>query len=183
MSTYKGIDDCTDTILDFIRGGVPEHRSGEAWGNYSAWFGHPKSTVDFSLMSLDQVYAFQAKMLRKDPCSSAVGGYQFLRRTLQGLQKANNLSGGALFTPKLQDEFAVALMVGRGYTAWWRGGMTDAEFAHGLSVEWASLPDPQNGGKSHYDGDGLNSTDTTLEKVYAMLRKAAASKPKPKEAA
>ncbi len=172
MSTYKGIDDCTDTILDFIRGGVPEHPSGEAAGNYNAYFGHTKSTVDFSLMSLAQVYAFQAKMLRRDERSSAVGGYQFLRRTLQGLQHSNSLPGSTLFTPEIQDSFAVDLMVGRGYKAWWRGGMNDSEFAHGLSVEWASLPDPEHGGRSHYDGDGVNSTDTTLEKVYAMLRKA-----------
>ncbi len=178
MSTYKGVDDCTDTILDFIRGGVPEHPSGEAGGNYNAYFGHTRSTVDFGLMSLDHVYLFQAEMLRRDPRSTAVGGYQFLRRTLKGLQKAKSLPGSTLFTPRLQDDFAIALMVGRGYKAWWRGGMTDAEFAHGLSVEWASLPDPMNMGKSHYDGDGVNSTDTTLNAVYAMLRKAAASKPK-----
>ncbi len=179
MSTYKGIDDCTDTILDFIRGGVPEHPSGEAAGNYNAYFGHVKSTITFAMMSLDQVYTFQAKMLQSDSRSTAVGGYQFLRRTLQGLQKAQNLPGSTLFTPRLQDDFAIALMVGRGYKAWWRpGGFTNFDFAHGLSVEWASLPDPLNGGRSHYDGDGVNSTDTTLEKVYAMLRKAAASKPK-----
>ncbi len=176
MSTYKGKDDCTDTILDFIRGGVPEHKSGEAGGNYNAYFGHVKSSADFSVMTLDEVYAFQEDMLKTDPRSSAIGGYQFLRRTLQGLQKALSLPGSARFTPELQDRMAVELMIGRGYTAWWRGAMEDSEFAHNLAAEWASLPDPLNGGKSKYDGDGVNSTDTTLTAVYAMLRRAAGLK-------
>jgi hypothetical protein len=176
MSTFKGSDNCTDTILDFIRGGVPEHKSGEAGGNYNAYFGHVHATGDLGLMTLDQVYAFQAWMLSRDPRSSAVGGYQFLRRTLQSLQKAMSLPGTTLFTPALQDRMAVSLMVGRGYKAWWRGGMHDAEFAHGLAAEWASLPDPLNGGRSKYDGDGVNSTDTTLDAVYSMLRRAAALK-------
>lgn len=176
MSTYKGKDDCTDTILDFIRGGVPEHKSGEAGGNYNAYFGHSKSTVNLSTMSLDLIYVRQSVMLQHDPRSSAIGGYQFLRSTLKGLQKAKSLPGSTLFTPELQDQFAVTLMIGRGYKAWWRGAMSDAEFAHGLASEWASLPDPENGGKSKYDGDGVNSTDTTLTTFYAMLRRAATLK-------
>ena len=177
MSTYAGEDNCTDTILDFIRGGTPDHPSGEAGGNYNAYFGHVNSTVALTSMSLDSIYAFQSDMLRRDRRSSAVGGYQFLRRTLRGLQARKRLSSTTIFTERLQDELAVALLVGRGYPAWWRGSLINAHFAHNISLEWASLPDPLNGGRSAYDGDGLNSTDTTLDAVYTMLDRARTLKP------
>lgn len=177
MSTYKGVDDCTDTILDFIRGGTPDHPSGEAGGNYNAYFGHVRSTVMLTEKTLDQIYQFQGEMLLNDPRSTAVGGYQFLRRTLRGLQQRKGLPGSALFSARLQDELAVVLLVGRGYSAWWRGVLSAEDFAHGMALEWASLPDPFNGGRSAYDGDGVNSTDTTLAKVYAMLSRAYNVKP------
>jgi muramidase (phage lysozyme) len=172
LTSYKGTDDCTDTILDFIAGGVPGNPSGETQGNYNAYFGHVHATEDLSKYDLDGIYEFQAAMLAKDPRSSAIGRYQFLKKTLQALQAAAQLPGSTPFTPELQDKLALALMVGRGYKRWWNGEMSDSEFATGLSCEWASLPDPAKGGRSHYAGDGLNSNSTATEHVLAMLQQA-----------
>lgn len=177
MSTYAGTDDCTDIILDFIAGGYwgdeLGNPVGESDGNYCAYFGHVESTVDLCAMSLAEIYRFQDSMLEEDPRSTAIGRYQFLKGTLQGLQ--GELPASTLFTEELQDQFAVELLVRRGYSDWWRGDLSDEDFAHALSYEWASLPDPQNGGKSHYDGDSAgNHASTTLECVYEMLRRAGA---------
>jgi len=175
MSTYAGTDDCTDIILDFIAGGhwgdELGNPIGESNGNYNAYFGHVDSTVDLCAMSLAEIYRFQDDMLKEDPRSTAIGRYQFLRGTLQGLQ--GELPASTLFTEELQDQFAVELLVRRGYSEWWKDRLTARQFAHNLSCEWASLPDPFNEGKSHYDGDDAgNHASTTLDCVYVMLDRA-----------
>jgi hypothetical protein len=180
---FKDTDPCTDIILDFIAGGLwgdmLGNPIGESNGNYNAFFGHPSSTRDFSPYTLDYIYAFQGGMLKTDPRSTALGRYQFLRKTLKALQGKHALPGSTLFTPELQDGFAVDLLVGRSYKAWWRGAITDAEFAVNLSLEWASLPDPDNAGRSAYDGDVAgNHASTTLGHVYDMLERARAAQKK-----
>ena len=188
MSTYAGTDNCTDIILDFIAGGAwgdeLGNPIGESNGNYDAYFGRIVGPHIFETYTLDQIYVFQAQMLRRDPRSTAIGRYQFLRRTLQALQQKRGLPGSTLFTHRLQDEFAVDLLIGRGYPAWWRGQLSDPEFAHNLALEWASLPDPRNYGKSAYDGDSAgNHASVALDKlgpdndVYDMLRRARAARP------
>lgn len=189
MSTYANSDPCTDIILDFIAGGLWGDRLGnpigESNGNYNAYFGHVTGPYDFATYTLDRVYGFQSQMLKNDPRSTALGRYQFLRRTLQMLQAKHALPGSTLFTPELQDRFGVDLLIGRGYPAWWTGRLTDPEFAHNLSLEWASLPDPRNYGKSAYDREpgSLNHASVPLDKlgpdndVYDMLSKARAVKP------
>jgi hypothetical protein len=58
------------------------------------------------------------------------------------------------------------------YRRWYKKEVDDERFAHNLSLEWASLPDPFLGGKSHYDGVGPNHAGTSLKVVYSMLEKA-----------
>jgi hypothetical protein len=179
MSTYAGSDDCTDIVLDFIAGGYWGDQLGnpvgESDGNYNAYFGHVDSTVDLCGMMLAEIYRFQDDMLEDDPRSTAAGRYQFLKGTLQNLQRQNQLSSTELFAEELQDRLAVDLLVGRGYSRWWTGDLSDEDFAHNISMEWASLPDPFNDGKSHYDGDAVgNHASTTLDCVYEMLRRARA---------
>lgn len=177
MSTIRN-DGCTDAVLDFIAGGVPGNRNGESCGNYNAVIGAPRSRDDLSARTVNGIYALQDYLLSIGRPSTAVGRYQIIRSTLETLQDALDLSGNELFTPALQDRLAVALLVDCGYRQWWRGTIDDAEFAHRLSLEWASLPDPKNGGRSHYDGDAAgNHAGTTLAAVYAMLRAARAAKP------
>lgn len=175
------IDPCTCMILDFIAGGpnIPANPIGESKGNYNAYFGHADSTKDLSQMSLATIYAFQDAIYRQNGVSTAIGRYQFLKGTLQDLAKAKKLPPSTLFTPELQDDLAVALLVRRGYSDWWKGEMDDASFANGLSQEWASLPSPEKGGRSYYDGEAGNHASTTLKAVYAMLAEARKLKDQP----
>lgn len=177
MSTLKSSDRCTDIILDFIAGGVDGNPSGESAGNYNAVIGNAKAHDDLGQKTLTDIYRLMDERLAAGMPSTAIGRYQIIRHTLQTLVAGLGLGRNAFFTPALQDQLAVRLLVGRGYPAWWRGHMTDQEFAHGLSCEWASLPDPERGGKSHYDGVGPNHASTSLNKAYGMLARARAEIP------
>lgn len=177
MSTYRDSDPATDIILDFIAGGVPSNPSGESEGNYNAVIGDIHAGADLAQMTIDDIYDLQARLLIKGRPSTAVGRYQIIRKTLRAMQAKMGLASDAHFTHELQDLLAVKLMVGRGYQVWWRGRMSDNAFAHALSMEWASLPDPLHGGRSYYDGDSAgNHASTTVAAVIAMLRRARAAK-------
>lgn len=157
--TYKTSDPATDHLLDFIAGGVPTNPSGESCGNYNATFGDPngKTYGDLSKKTLAQIYEMQTEMVNKNGVSSATGRYQALKGTLEEYQERQGLKDNALFTQQLQDEFGVTKMADRGYSKWWHAEINDDEFMHRLSCEWASLPDPYNNGKSHYDGDSAGN--------------------------
>lgn len=179
MSSYVTTDPCTNLVLDFIAGGVPGNPMGESRGNYNAVFADIDAADDLGRYTLAEITGpVMDRVLRNGRNrSTATGRYQFLRRTLKSLAARRGLAGATLFTPELQDLLAVDLLVGRAYKAWWRTSISHAEFAHNISMEWASLPDPRNGGRSFYDGDGLNHASTSLAAVYDMLRRARAIKP------
>jgi muramidase (phage lysozyme) len=178
VSTLLSSDPCTDIILDFIAGGVPDNQSGESAGNYNATIGDIEGRTygDLSVRSLADIYSCMDDMIARGLPSTATGRYQIIRRTMQSLQAHFALPGSTLFSLALQDTFAVRLLVGRGYPAWWRHHLTDIEFAHGISCEWASLPDPERSGSagrtSHYDGVGANHASTTVGHVLDMLTRA-----------
>jgi len=174
-ATFKTLDPCTNHLLDFIAGGVPTNKYGESAGNYDAIFGDIEGNTygDLSQKTLTQIYDMQTEMVAKNGVSSATGRYQALKSTLQEYQDRKKLPGGALFTPIMQDDFGLTKMKDRGYSEWKSNAIGDDEFMHRLSCEWASLPDPYNGGKSHYDGDSAgNHASTTLAHFRDALRTA-----------
>ena len=173
--TFHQIDKATDHLLDFIAGGVPTNKYGESGGCYNATFGDMDGSVygELSQKTLTEIYQMQDNMVAVNKVSSATGRYQALKSTLKEYQDRKKLPNGALFSPVMQDDFGLTKMKDRGYAAWRDGTISDDEFMHRLSCEWASLPDPYNGGKSHYDGDSAgNHASTTLEHFRAALRTA-----------
>ncbi len=169
MSTYSASDPCTNLILDFIAGGVADNPGGESGGSYDALIGNAHSSRDLSLLTLNEIANLQRQLVNNGEPSSAVGRYQIIEHTLDALRDELALTGEEMFTPEVQDRLAVQLLVGRAYKSWWRSEINNVTFAHGLSCEWASLPDPRAGGRSHYDGVGPNHASTTLTAVYSML--------------
>jgi len=172
-ATFKTLDPCTNHLLDFIAGGVPTNQYGESGGCYDATFGDIDGDVygDLSQKTLSQIYKMQDQMYAENGISTATGRYQALKGTLQEYQDRKKLPNDALFSPVMQDDFGLTKMKDRGYAEWKSGTIGDDEFMHRLSCEWASLPDPYNGGKSHYDGDlAGNHASTTLEHFRAALK-------------
>ena len=135
---FLGNDASTGLLLSLIR----RH---EAAGNYNAVFGQPKASRDLSDYSVDQILAQQVAARRRGAPSTAIGGYQFIYKTLRSLKDDMGLSGSERFTPELQDCMAVQLLKRRGWDTFRAGNMSKRQFAFRLSQEWASLPNPTPG--------------------------------------
>jgi muramidase (phage lysozyme) len=122
-------------------------------------------------MTVDEVLAWQKESTDAGSKSSASGQYQIIRKTLAGLKTKLELDGSELFDKAMQDRMGLSLMEGRGLEDWRSGKITDEQFCLNLSKEWAAIPVPSgpNEGKSFYDGDGLNSAQTSADMMLGVL--------------
>lgn len=175
MSTYKGKDDCTDTVLEL----VTERESA----NYNTVIGHMNGLpgIELADLTIKQIYGLMDGLLNgrygKRMPSTAMGKYQILRKTMKNLVEILKYNIETVkFTPEVQDRMGLELLKIRGYQKWYLGKLGNIEFAHRLSCEWASLPDPYNGGRSHYDGIAGNHAGMTLKHLYDGLDRAKALK-------
>lgn len=154
-------------LLDSIASG----ESGSA--GYDAVYGGSKVKPDkpVSDMTVDEVLAFQQKMLKAGSASTAVGRYQFLSKTLQGLVKDGVVSGGDKFDQKTQDKLATALLnQGKNNLKDYQAGkVTGAQFQDHVAGIWASVKN--SSGKGTYDGDGLNAGSTSGASIIAAAGK------------
>lgn len=144
----------------------------ESNGNYNAYFGNAGNTsVHFTAMTIRQVLDWQADYIAKGSPSSAVGRYQFLNTTLEGLVKEHNIGTGQVFNEATQDTLAALLVQRRGGEAYINHQISKQDFAANLAKEWASLPmmvgdHPE---KSYYQADGLNKALATPQQVLAAV--------------
>ena len=154
---------------------------GESKGNYNAYYGNATNAdIDFTIMSVGEVLAWQNDYVAQGHPSSAVGKYQFINATLQGLVSELGVSYDDKFDEVLQDRLAVRLLERRGVHDYVRGKITREQLAHNLSKEWAALPKVigDNPESSYYDGDGLNKVQISIDEVFvaiANLRRPASS--------
>jgi muramidase (phage lysozyme) len=145
----------------------------EAQGNYNAFFGNARNQdVKFTEMKVKDVRAWQERFVANGSESSAVGKYQIIRSTMDGLIKNLNLTGDELFDEALQDRMAGSLADGRGYSKWKAGKISDEKFANNLAKEWASFPvvGGKGHGRSYYAGDGLNKSLISPDAVLEALK-------------
>jgi conjugal transfer mating pair stabilization protein TraG len=150
------------SLLDLIA--APESR-----GNYNAWYGDAaQNRVDLSSFTVDQVRDLQADLVRANG-GSAIGRYQLLDDTLDGLVERLGLNGNERFSPALQDRLALQLAQDAGMEDWIAGRISDERFAENLSQVWAGLPrDGLN--ESYYAGIQGNRATVDWNTVMASLR-------------
>lgn len=152
----------------------------ESNNNYNAFYGAAGNTnnPDFGSMNVDQVLQWQRNFVRSGSPSSAVGCFQFIRKTLNGLKKQGYVSGGDLMNKASQDALAIALMQQRRLGKYISGAISSEDFALQLAKEWASLPVPRDvrrgsrtvrRGQSYYAGDGLNKALVSVEAFIAAV--------------
>jgi conjugal transfer mating pair stabilization protein TraG len=141
----------------------------ESHGNYNAWYGNAyQDRVDLAGLTVDQVRGLQADLVRSTG-GSAVGRYQLLDDTLDGLVDRMGLTGHEHFTPVLQDRMALQLAGDAGMEDWIRGRTSDEHFARNLSQVWAALPrDVSN--RSQYEGIQGNRALVDWTSVIVSLR-------------
>lgn len=144
----------------------------ESNGNYNAYFGKPNNdSVDFTAMSVADVLEWQAEFVAQGNPSSAVGRYQIINTTLEGLVRELEIDTTKKFDKNMQDMMAVALLERRGSVEYVNEELSREEFAANLAKEWAALPkvigdDPE---KSYYAGDGLNQSHVPVADILATI--------------
>ena len=140
----------------------------ESGGNYNAWYGNAtQDGVDLATLTVDQVRALQADLVRSQG-GSAIGRYQLLDETLDGLVERLGVAGSEPFTPALQDRLALQLARDAGMDSWLEGGLSDTRFAQNLAQVWAGLPaDASN--QSHYAGIQGNRATLAWDSVLVSL--------------
>jgi muramidase (phage lysozyme) len=110
--------------------------------------------------------------------SSAMGRYQFMYETLfgdkgkgGGLVDQMNLPMTTKFDRQTQEKLGNKLLQRRGLDKFKSGEISERQFAHNLSKEWASLPDPMNGNRSFYADDKIgNKSLTSMPKAFSAIR-------------
>lgn len=146
-------------ILDFIG-------NFESKGNYNVLVGG-KTEPNLTKMTVQEVLDYQKNMIKSGFQSSAVGKYQIINRTLEGLINAGAAKKNDIFNESTQDKLGETLLRQRGYDKYLSGKMSAERFANNLAMEWASLPTTT--GKSHYEGVGTNKSLTSRDSLMAVL--------------
>jgi conjugal transfer mating pair stabilization protein TraG len=124
--------------------------------------------VQLADLTVDEVRTLQRRLVRVNG-GSAIGRYQIIDDTLEGLVARMGLSGKGRFTPALQDRLAMHLTREAGLDAWLAGSLDDARFAANLARVWAGLPADRSG-RSHYAGVAGNRAGVGWRTVVAALR-------------
>lgn len=169
-------------LLDFIRM-TEVGRTDRA--SYDVIYGHNQNKLSNKItsMTVGELVDAQANFTKRFK-SSASGGYQFMRKTLQDLSRELRLSGKQMFDPDLQDRLGYHLLKRRGYEEFMAGKITMTEFGKRLAMEWASFPVlaatkgqhiQLKRGQSYYDGDALNKALVDPGKVEEVLRRVKAA--------
>ena len=141
----------------------------ESSGNYNAWYGHAgQDRVDLARLSVDDIRDLQADLVRANG-GSAIGRYQLLDDTVDGLIDRLGLTGNERFTPALQDRMALELARDAGMEAWVDGRISDARFAGNLAEIWAGLPRGASN-QSYYEGIQGNRATVDWHTVVGTLR-------------
>ncbi|MCG7494711.1 hypothetical protein [Thalassobius sp. Cn5-15] len=163
-----------DAILGLVRG-AETSRGYDDYSKY-ATLTPPKP---ISQMTVNEVQRWQRQAIKAGSKSVAVGGYQIISDTMNGVVDAMGLTGDELFDAALQDRMGTHLMARHGYNDWAAGKITDKQFANNLSKVWAGLPmvSGKRAGRSYYDGDGLNKSTVTTGTVMEALQAARTGSP------
>ena len=141
---------------------------GESGGNYNIAYGGIEA--NFTDMTIGQVLDWQRDYVADGSASSAVGKFQFIRPTLEGLvDEVEGIDKDTVFSPDVQDRLADQLLARRGYDDFLEGKISETEFMENLSKEWASLPKDMSG-QSYYAGDGLNAAHIAPDEMVRTLR-------------
>jgi muramidase (phage lysozyme) len=144
----------------------------EGSGDYDIIYGG-KRVKNLTGMTIQEVLDAQKKRsLPFGKGSTAVGKFQFIPETLAIAAKQVGLDPATeRFTPANQRKMAEYLLRSRrGFDSYLSGSIGPEELASNLAREWAALPSPEKGGKSHYQGKAGNKALVSLDELLEFLK-------------
>lgn len=121
-----------------------------------------------SQMTIAQIQDWQRRSVAAGSPSSAVGRYQFIASTLNGLIAEMGIAPNAVFNAALQDRMATQLLMRRGLQSFVNGALSAASFASNLAREWAGLPKDHTN-VSYYHGTAGNRANVAFADVLRTL--------------
>jgi len=125
---------------------------------------YAKGSKPLSQMTIAEVKQLQSDMLKGGASSTAVGKYQFISKTLAGLQKKLRVGEQDIFSAELQDKFGKELLKQRGLGQYKSGKISSKKFQDNLASEWASIATSETG-KSRYG----QATGTSSDQIQAAI--------------
>ena len=172
-------DDKPRQLLNYIG-----DMESSAHGGYNNSYGNKAIALDE--MTLGEVIKEQEKRRENGEASSAMGRYQIIHKTLKDLTDRNpkDMPLSRVMDKQTQDELAMILLRRRGLDKFQNGEMSEEDFGHQLSMEWASVPLTTDhtttsgkdkgrvrpAGTSYYAKDGLNKALSDTGSAVAAMR-------------
>lgn len=155
-----------------------------AFGGYNNSYNNQAIALD--TMTLGEVLEEQQARRKNGEASSAMGRYQIIHKTLKDLTDRNpkDMPLSRVMDKQTQDELAMILLRRRGLDKFQNGEMSEEDFGHQLSMEWASVPLTTDhtttsgkdkgrvrpAGTSYYAKDGLNKALSDTGSAVAAMR-------------
>jgi hypothetical protein len=120
-------------------------------------------------LTVREVLAYQRQLQLEGSDSTAVGRFQFIRKTLNWLAEVHEIDLDRKFDRRTQEYLARALMNNCDF---YEVGANEHRVGNCLARAWAALPviTGDKAGRSYYGGVGTNRARTTRDEVLAVLR-------------
>lgn len=148
---YSDINIKDDPEASSVLGFIRKYEGGEK-DPYNKMVGG--GVKPLTSMSVQEVLDTQKSMISQGHESTALGAYQFINPTLQGLVNDLKIDPLLPFDQAMQDQLGYSLLQRRGWNEYKSGAISKDKLMDNLAGEWAALP--LANGKSAYEGVGSN---------------------------
>ena len=139
----------------------------ESNGDYNIMVGGKRGKL--TSMTVAEILDMQKDMIAKGHESTAVGRYQYIRKTLAGTAAQMGMDVGATkFDEKTQDALAIQTLRTIGLENWLDGKLDDGAFLNKVARVWASVPTTSGG--SYYAGVGSNKAGVKSDVALNTLQ-------------
>jgi len=139
----------------------------ESRGDYNIMVGGKRGNL--TNMTVGEVLDMQKDMVSRGHESSAVGRYQYIRKTLAGTAAQMGMDvNSTKFDEKTQDALAVQTLRTIGLEEWLAGKLDDGAFLNKIARVWASVPTTSGG--SYYQGVGSNTAGVKTDVAVNTLQ-------------
>ncbi len=139
----------------------------ESGGDYNIMVGGKRANL--TSMTVGEVLDMQKDMIARGHESTAVGRYQYIRKTLAGTAAQMGMNvDNTKFNEKTQDALAIQTLRTIGLENWLDGKLDDGAFLNKVARVWASVPTTSGG--SYYAGVGSNKAGVKSDVALNTLQ-------------